>query len=404
MACRSDRRGAPGERAERHGAEDGTATVSSTSRKYENTTILRPLAAASSTISTSRRSLAEPTAAAGRVGGPAHGHEVALRRRHPGRRADRGWPSSTHSCGLDARQAAPEHVVLVAAQVDGRDGGPEVTGAASTPSTVSDARRPGRAGGGRPGPGTPRPGSPSGCRSGTGPGRSGRGPFADRLGALGAPGSSRSAPRRRPASPRRPGFRGLAQRPQGVERGDGDAACARPHLAVPLARRAGRAAGAASRSLCRSISCVQLTSTLAGQTTRKCVAPSTPRWHIAARASHRLAEAHLVAEHRPPLAERELRAERLVAAQGDAHQREVERVVVDPPRDVGRDEALPGFDVGCELADLDEQPVIEDGTFLVVPPQGGSVRCSAQPGRRGSAAAGCPGPTGALTSSGPQAG
>ena len=75
------------------------------------------------------------------------------------------------------------------------------------------------------------------------------------------------------------------------------------------------------------------------------------------------------------LAERELRAERLVAAQGGAHQREVERVVVDPPRDVGRDEALPGFEVGCELADLDEQPVIEDGTFLVVPPQGGSVRC-----------------------------
>ena len=35
----------------------------------------------------------------------------------------------------------------------------------------------------------------------------------------------------------------------------------------------------------------------------------------------------------------------------------------------------PGLDVGRELADLDEQPVVEDGTFLVVPPQGGNVGC-----------------------------
>ena len=33
----------------------------------------------------------------------------------------------------------------------------------------------------------------------------------------------------------------------------------------------------------------------------------------------------------------------------------------------------PAFDVRRELADLDEQPVIEDGAFLVVPPQAGRV-------------------------------
>ena len=46
---------------------------------------------------------------------------------------------------------------------------------------------------------------------------------------------------------------------------------------------------------------------------------------------------------------------------------------MDQPRDLRRDEALPGFDVGRELADLDEQPVVEDGTFLVVLPQAGGV-------------------------------
>ena len=88
---------------------------------------------------------------------------------------------------------------------------------------------------------------------------------------------------------------------------------------------------------------------------------------------HALAQAHLIAEHHPLLAERELRAERLVAAQGRAHEREVERVPVDPPRYVGRDEPLAGLDVGCELTDLDEQPVVEDGAFLIVPPQAGRV-------------------------------
>ena len=38
----------------------------------------------------------------------------------------------------------------------------------------------------------------------------------------------------------------------------------------------------ASSSVCRSTSRVQLTTTLAGQTTRKCVAPLAARWHIAA--------------------------------------------------------------------------------------------------------------------------
>jgi len=88
---------------------------------------------------------------------------------------------------------------------------------------------------------------------------------------------------------------------------------------------------------------------------------------------HTLAQAHLVAEHRPALAERELRAERLVAAQGRAHEGEVERVLMDPLRDVRRDEPLPGFDVGRELADLDEQAVEKDGALLVVLPQAGGV-------------------------------
>jgi len=44
---------------------------------------------------------------------------------------------------------------------------------------------------------------------------------------------------------------------------------------------------------------------------------------------------------------------------------------VDALRDFGRDEALAGLDVGRELADLDEQPVVEDRAFLVVLPQAG---------------------------------
>ena len=198
--------------------------------------------------------------------------------------------------------------------------------------------------------------------------------------------------------------RGLAQRPQGVVGRDGDAACARPRPEVLRGGRR-RAAGAARSSLCRLISWIQLTRTLAGHTTRKCRRAFDAQVAHGGQGLHGLAQAHLVAEHRLLLAERELRAERLVAAQGGAHQREVERVLVDPPRDVGRDEALPGFDVGRELADLDEQPVVEDGAFLVVPPQGRvSAAAFAQPGRRGSPAAGCPGPTGAPTSSGPRAG
>ena len=55
------------------------------------------------------------------------------------------------------------------------------------------------------------------------------------------------------------------------------------------------------------------------------------------------------------------------------HEGEVEWVLMDPPRDLRGDEALPGFDVGRELADLDEQPVVEDGTFLVVLPQADGV-------------------------------
>src|SRR5713101_5672851 len=42
---------------------------------------------------------------------------------------------------------------------------------------------------------------------------------------------------------------------------------------------------------------------------------------------------------------------------------------MDALRYIGRDIALPGLDVGCELSDLDEQPVIEDRAFLVIPPQ-----------------------------------
>ena len=86
-----------------------------------------------------------------------------------------------------------------------------------------------------------------------------------------------------------------------------------------------------------------------------------------------LAQAHLVAEHRPFLAKRELRAEGLVPAQGCSHQRQVQRVLMDPPRYLGWDEPLPGFDVGRKFADLDKQAVIEDGAFFVVLPQGSRV-------------------------------
>ena len=44
----------------------------------------------------------------------------------------------------------------------------------------------------------------------------------------------------------------------------------------------GRWSRRASSSVCRSTSRVQLMTTLAGQTTRKCVAPLAARWHIAA--------------------------------------------------------------------------------------------------------------------------
>ena len=91
---------------------------------------------------------------------------------------------------------------------------------------------------------------------------------------------------------------------------------------------------------------------------------------------HALAQAHLVAKHCPFLTEREFCAERLVPAQGCAHEREVERVLVDAPCYLGRDEPLSGLDVGREFADLDEQPVVEDGTGLVVLPQAGIIRRS----------------------------
>jgi hypothetical protein len=89
---------------------------------------------------------------------------------------------------------------------------------------------------------------------------------------------------------------------------------------------------------------------------------------------HALAQAHLVAEHRPFLAKRELRAEGLVPAQGRSHQGQVQRVLMDATRYLGGDEPLPGFDVGREFADLDEQAVVEDSVFFVVLPQGSLVR------------------------------
>jgi hypothetical protein len=47
---------------------------------------------------------------------------------------------------------------------------------------------------------------------------------------------------------------------------------------------------------------------------------------------------------------------------------------MDALRYVGRDESLPGFEVGRELGDLDEQSIVENGPFFVVLPQAGSVR------------------------------
>src|SRR4051812_2304039 len=44
-------------------------------------------------------------------------------------------------------------------------------------------------------------------------------------------------------------------------------------------------------------------------------------------------------------------------------------MLIDPRCDLEREEALSGREVGGELADLDEQTVVESGSLLVVRPQ-----------------------------------
>jgi hypothetical protein len=166
-------------------------------------------------------------------------------------------------------------------------------------------------------------------------------------------------------------FRGLGQCAQRVVGGDRDAAVADPRLEVPLAVRAVQPVGPQLTVPPDLVSPVD-------QDARR-AHDEEVRSAFGMEMAHRsqgldaLAQAHLIAEYRPLLAQRKLRAERLVPAQGRAHEGEVERVLMDPLRDVCRDEALPGLDVGRELADLDEQPVVVDGTLLVVLPQAGGV-------------------------------
>ena len=120
----------------------------------------------------------------------------------------------------------------------------------------------------------------------------------------------------------------------------------------------------------RSISWLQFTSTLAGHTTSTCRSPAAAEVAGDGQGLDGLPEPHLVADHRPLLHERELRPERLVAAQLDLQQAGVERLGLDPGDDVVRDEPVGRLGRRREPTDLGEQLVVGDRSALVVGPRG----------------------------------